>query len=72
MTGEDMQIKIFTGSDVRKIENEINAWFGGHPSIEVISIGQTESSDSAKEWNCTISIVYKDIRSFKVGKLSEG
>ncbi len=55
-----MQVKIFTGGPVDRIEKEINDWLTrNNPKISFIK--QSESVDSDGDWSVTISIFYEPV-----------
>jgi TATA-binding protein-associated factor Taf7 len=53
-----MQVKIFSASDIREVEKEINNWLKTNSKAEVVFVNQSESSDPEKEWSISISIFY--------------
>jgi hypothetical protein len=55
-----MQVKIFTETEIPKIEKAINDWLHVNKDIEVIQILQTEFSDEKFGFSITISIFYHE------------
>ena len=61
------KVKLFIDNDITKLEKKINSWFNENKYIEVVQILQSENTSNAESksseesWNCTITILYKEI-----------
>ncbi len=58
------EIKIFRGSEIDKVEKQINAWLRNQSTITVVQMLQSISdarsgNELAESWTITISILYK-------------
>lgn len=57
----NQKIKIFCGSDIHKLNEEINKFLGSTSIREVSHIAQSESPGHGEneDWSMTITIIYK-------------
>lgn len=58
------RIKIFSGSEIDKVEKEINDWLSKQGMIKVLQMVQSESDahpehQRVNPWGVTISILYQ-------------
>jgi hypothetical protein len=55
-----MQVKIFTETEIPKIEKAINDWLHVNKDIEMIKILQSEGPNEKSGFSITISIFYHE------------